>query len=98
VRILGIDDWSWKKGQIYGTLLVDLFLRVFVKRQFFPPNLACEARCYPSVLDSQKILQLNMPAICFLISSEARAPLFAGMSEIAQEKPDAQPVVSPNEQ
>jgi len=21
---LGIDDWSWKKGQIYGTLLVDL--------------------------------------------------------------------------
>ncbi len=27
VRILGIDDWSWKKGQIYGTLLVDLELR-----------------------------------------------------------------------
>ncbi len=24
---LGIDDWSWKKGQIYGTLLVDLELR-----------------------------------------------------------------------
>ncbi|MFL5662031.1 MAG: ISL3 family transposase [Ktedonobacteraceae bacterium] len=24
VRILGIDDWSWKKGQIYATLLVDL--------------------------------------------------------------------------
>ncbi len=24
VHILGIDDWSWKKGQIYGTLLVDL--------------------------------------------------------------------------
>jgi transposase len=24
VRILGIDDWSWKKGQIYGTLMVDL--------------------------------------------------------------------------
>ena len=24
VRILGIDDWSWKKGQLYGTLLVDL--------------------------------------------------------------------------
>lgn len=27
VRILGIDDWSWKKGQTYGTLLVDLELR-----------------------------------------------------------------------
>ncbi len=24
VRILGIDDWAWKKGQVYGTLLVDL--------------------------------------------------------------------------
>jgi transposase len=24
VHILGIDDWAWKKGQIYGTLLVDL--------------------------------------------------------------------------
>lgn len=27
VRILGVDDWSWKKGQTYGTLLVDLELR-----------------------------------------------------------------------
>src|SRR5438132_7481002 len=24
VRILGIDDWSWKKGATYGTILVDL--------------------------------------------------------------------------
>ncbi len=27
VRILGIDDWAWKKGQTYGTILVDLELR-----------------------------------------------------------------------
>jgi transposase len=27
VRILGIDDWSWKKGSTYGTILVDLELR-----------------------------------------------------------------------
>jgi transposase len=27
VRILGIDDWSWKKGATYGTILVDLELR-----------------------------------------------------------------------
>jgi transposase len=26
VRILGIDDWSWKKGVTYGTILVDLEL------------------------------------------------------------------------
>ena len=24
MRILGVDDWAWKKGQTYGTILVDL--------------------------------------------------------------------------
>ena len=23
VRILGVDDWAWKKGQTYGTILVE---------------------------------------------------------------------------
>ncbi|BCL84632.1 ISL3 family transposase [Ktedonobacteria bacterium brp13] len=27
VHILGIDDWAWKKGMTYGTILVDLELR-----------------------------------------------------------------------
>jgi len=27
-RILGIDDWAWKKGQTYGTILVDLEKRI----------------------------------------------------------------------
>jgi transposase len=27
VHILGIDDWSWKKGVTYGSILVDLELR-----------------------------------------------------------------------
>jgi transposase len=24
LRVVGIDDWAWKKGQHYGTILVDL--------------------------------------------------------------------------
>src|SRR2546430_1324025 len=27
VRVLGIDDWAWKKGQTYGIILVDLETR-----------------------------------------------------------------------
>ncbi len=31
VRILGVDDWSWKKGQTYGTILVDLEKRCTIE-------------------------------------------------------------------
>jgi transposase len=24
VRVLGVDDWSWRKGSTYGTIMVDL--------------------------------------------------------------------------
>ena len=24
LRVIGVDDWTWKKGQTYGTILVDL--------------------------------------------------------------------------
>ena len=30
VRVLGIDDWSWRKGESYGTVMVDLERREVV--------------------------------------------------------------------
>ncbi|MBO0782021.1 MAG: hypothetical protein J2P37_24645 [Ktedonobacteraceae bacterium] len=24
VRVVGVDEWAWRKGQSYGTILVDL--------------------------------------------------------------------------
>ena len=26
IRHLGVDDWAWRKGQVYGIILVDLDL------------------------------------------------------------------------
>jgi hypothetical protein len=30
LRVVGIDDWSWRKGQSYGTIMVDLERRTVV--------------------------------------------------------------------
>ena len=30
VRVAGIDDWSWRKGRTYGTIIVDLERREVV--------------------------------------------------------------------
>src|SRR6266704_85222 len=56
VRVLGIDDFAMKRGDCYGTILVNIFLPVFVKRQIFLLNLDFEARCHLSVLNSHRIV------------------------------------------
>ena len=30
VRVVGIDDWAWRKGSTYGTIIVDLERREVV--------------------------------------------------------------------
>ena len=56
VRVVGVDDWSWRRGQRFGSILVNLFLRVFVKRQFSLLVVASEAGYHSSVLNNHNIL------------------------------------------
>jgi transposase len=30
LRVVGIDDWSWRKSQTYGTIIVDLERRAVI--------------------------------------------------------------------
>ncbi len=66
VRVVGLDDWSWKRGQRYGTIVVNLFLRVFVKRQFSLFGLASEGCWCLSVLNSH-VIRCGQ-ALCFWLT------------------------------
>ena len=35
LRVVGVDDWAWKKGQTCGTILVDLERRDQVSWNYF---------------------------------------------------------------
>lgn len=50
-RVVGIDDWAWKKGRNYGTLIVDLERRqpIDVLPDRAPDTVAAWLRAHPSI-------------------------------------------------
>jgi transposase len=42
IRHLGVDDWAWRKGQRYGTILVDLERRRVADRSLIDRRTICE--------------------------------------------------------
>ena len=46
-RVLGMDDWAWRKGQRYGTILCDLERRCVVDLQPTPLPSGCAIMPHP---------------------------------------------------
>jgi transposase len=68
IRHLGIDDWAWKKGQNYGTILVDLDRHRVV--DLLPERSADELRRW---LQQQKSLQVIARDRCGIYAEGAAA-------------------------
>ena len=51
VRLLGVDDWAWKKGQTYGTIFVDLDLHrpIELLPDRSQESLEAWLRCHPEI-------------------------------------------------
>lgn len=51
-RVIGIDDWAWRKGQRYGTLICDLDRRAVIDLRS-TANLRPSSRGYVSTRTSK---------------------------------------------
>ena len=74
VRVAGIDDWSWRKGRTYGTIIIDLERREVVDVIAQPPG---QPNGFGSILRSKSSAAI---AAVYMRRARARVRLRRGKS------------------
>jgi len=83
VRVVGVDDWSWRRGKRFGTILVNLFLLVcvlYVISHLFerrsPVSHVCFEQAQPCLHRQSDAVRNPQQALCVWFSVRAQGLLY----------------------